>query len=1156
MSVIFNVYTDQLQHTSSICIAFIKSKLKQEDFISSFGKETSKARAQGEAKDRYMPRATSKKGTRVLLSWGMTINCILKHRAIVDRFKVDKTIFQQLEARDVGGARDEIIDLVRRTTNGCTMYFDGWDSLGTAAVLRSIAHELRSMKDPPPELRFGRIIYIDCSTWKSKRVMQRRIAEGLKLDHKTKHMFDKEDEEDDFSGVDPASRDEIRDVAAVTGRIPRMGRSMIIFLNGSDEDVALSRFGVPGYNDNIIIWTFRRRFPTKGLLQSQYHNTKQIASKLRHTKVIIYGFTWSYPELRQLTRSELSELVREEAASVLARHPCMQDDGLDLVIDCYLYVLFLHHTSFYKGTRRLWANHGANYWMCDGIIQGDRTREISKALYQEISFECDDASFNSEAFKERMIPLHSSYYLVYGDDGDFSPRIIGKRHARWISITSKKKLAGEKMKSILANASSIILAFESTNSPHGLPNDLMEQCSNLRVLILSYCAFNFVSPLFQHCQTLRFLGLDHCINNNTTELETKEYTSAKWACLHSLWVLDLRYTDWGEIVSQENMDLMGNIMELNIEGFMCHQFTSQLEGRLPNLERLRIVKPLRPAEASKDINNSFVGKANLEVLDLSGNNDMENLPTSLSKARNLQVLVLDGCDGLENVVLANPLLRSFSFDGYGPAHNWTSMVELPPESSRPKCPSNVGKKKDVKTSVISLEGCIQLENLFLRGLPNLEELDLSGCAIKILDLETMVTDVPRLKRLFLLGCEQLRAIRWGSYEDKQRELELLCIDTRPGRVPRCARPSIAHSKSFGLQVHVITADARFTRSLWIPIVKSWKKKLIDIRITSSNICGERSSEEMSKLPYDQKYHVVPAARLYNDVFNSDAVTLMDAFPEPPTSQLDRHIEIGEGGRNVGGEMEVYDSYVGNLNSLMNNYIDSLHVHDTSASTAMASTYICDLKWCRVERCPRLDPVFPRRAYPSVLETILASHLLMAHCIWSKGPPEQPWRYGFASLRHLHLRSSPSLQFALPVWSSSFDNLETLHVIHCGSLRHVFELDKMHYESSVVWFPKLTTIHLHDVPALHQICQFKMHAPTLETIRTRGCWNLHRLPALEGRKADLRKPAVEMEKDVWDALEWDGVDAGHHPWLYQAPVHSRHYKRQRLLRGTVLSRAAT
>jgi hypothetical protein len=42
----------------------------------------------------------------------------------------------------------------------------------------------------------------------------------------------------------------------------------------------------------------------------------------------------------------------------------------------------------------------------------------------------------------------------------------------------------------------------------------------------------------------------------------------------------------------------------------------------------------------------------------------------------------------------------------------------------------------------------------------------------------------------------------------------------------------------------------------------------------------------------------------------------------------------------------------------------------------------------------------------------------------------------------------------------------------------------------------------------------------------------------------------MEKGAWDAVEWDGLAAGHHPDLSE-PVHSRYYRRKRLLRGTVL-----
>jgi hypothetical protein len=154
---------------------------------------------------------------------------------------------------------------------------------------------------------------------------------------------------------------------------------------------------------------------------------------------------------------------------------------------------------------------------------------------------------------------------------------------------------------------------------------------------------------------------------------------------------------------------MANLTELNIEGVRCWQYTGQLlEKRLPYLQRLRIFKPfikkeiIKPAHqeetTSLDINNSFVGKKQLEILDLSGNRYMKSLPGSLSEASKLQVLVLDGCDELEHVVLPNSSLRSFSFDGYGPASHWTSTGKLPPMSSRPEYRQPTVDKKDVRAS--------------------------------------------------------------------------------------------------------------------------------------------------------------------------------------------------------------------------------------------------------------------------------------------------------------------------------------------------------------------------------------------------------------------------------------------------------------------------
>jgi hypothetical protein len=124
---------------------------------------------------------------------------------------------------------------------------------------------------------------------------------------------------------------------------------------------------------------------------------------------------------------------------------------------------------------------------------------------------------------------------------------------------------------------------------------------------------------------------------------------------------------------------------------------------------------------------------------------------------------------------------------------------------------------------------------------------------------------------------------------------------------------------------------------------------------------------------------------------------------------------------------------------------------------------------------------------------------------------------------------------IPVCGSSFPCLETLHIIHCGDLVHVFEPNRWYSEDIMsrigftplydkeiisvgVLFPKLKTIHLHDLPKLRQICEVKMVAPALESIKIRGCWGLRRLPSVGASAHGEKKPTVEIEKDVWDALE--------------------------------------
>lgn len=91
--------------------------------------------------------------------------------------------------------------------------------------------------------------------WTSKRAMQKKVAQELGLDHETLAMFEEQDGEDDFNGVDLSSRDVIRSAATVIFRTLMKSRFMMIFINGSQDEIVLGRLGITENSDCIILWT-------------------------------------------------------------------------------------------------------------------------------------------------------------------------------------------------------------------------------------------------------------------------------------------------------------------------------------------------------------------------------------------------------------------------------------------------------------------------------------------------------------------------------------------------------------------------------------------------------------------------------------------------------------------------------------------------------------------------------------------------------------------------------------------------------------------------------------------------------------------------------------------------------------------------------------
>ncbi|XP_044410280.1 uncharacterized protein [Triticum aestivum] len=424
-------------------------------------------------------------------------------------------------------------------------------------------------------------------------------------------------------------------------------------------------------------------------------------------------------------KSQVHALLPKEAAQVIG-YTGMDEISPSIYVDCFLYSLFL--TEQLRGNSISvdygWATHACNYWICDGILDGNRAWEVGNALYGVIP---PLGHFSVE-----------TEILACSLDRNIKP------YQGWNSITLNKQ-AEQNISTVPVNASSYFLTFAGDGRPKELQNDLFQLASDLRVLKPCKCSFDFSSPPFRCCQKLRFLWLDNCTNTGKEKGEG--------ACFPDLLVLDLRSTNY--VLSPQMIELMTNLRELNTKGVSWRTLCRHFWKKLQNLQKLRLTE-------SSDLitldNCSAVDMMNLELLDFSGNTHMESLP-EMSSARSLKVLVLDGCSSLKDVALerAHPLLESFSFDGYGPAANWTQAIQLPRKELRPK--SRVDRIEEAKVTKISLEGCTRLHSIFLHALFNLKELDVSGTAIKTIDLGAM--DVPQLKKLFLQGCEQLCRLFWG-----------------------------------------------------------------------------------------------------------------------------------------------------------------------------------------------------------------------------------------------------------------------------------------------------------------------------------------------------------------------------------------------------------
>ncbi|VAI68659.1 unnamed protein product [Triticum turgidum subsp. durum] len=1006
-----------------------------------------------------------------------------------------------LKANTINAAAEEIVGILEGTTkHERNIFFRGWQGLGASTVLRVVAQRLKS--SAAQEMKFQKVVHVDCSLWQSMRALQRAIAEELELPQSVMSMFDQHDEEDDFNGIDQGSRGVISDVTGEIFRKLYNSTFVVIFHNGNNHYIDLYECGLPitTFLSNKVLWTWGRRLRLYN--EEEEDEFEKTASKA--------DIDTGGQELRR-------NVLHEEAAKYID----ILEPGT--VVECFQYIWARKRAGCID-----WRMHASNYWICDGIIleEGNPSAwEVGDALERYIYLDW---------IMEEDNPSED-------EDEDAIDAYISGPNDRSVSATHQP-LIHDDIGVLPLRATSFLLLADKSNGRRVKPllSVVMFPDNNrLRVLHLSWCTFSFTSPPFLCCSHLRFLLLDHCTDIKDEEHKSKNQNGS---CFQKLWVLDLRYTDW---YSEKMMCLMDELRELNVEGVRDWRVVD-LCGSKTRLVKLRV-------EADPD--------AATEIT-------MHKPVPNMSNANHLKTIILESCVGLEQVVpdVLPPLLESFSF--------------------------TVDDDAIAKISSISFQGLAKLKSVLLRGLmESLEELDLSGTAVKTLDLREVVAR--NLKQLIMLGCQKLQAIQWPRIGERPWWLEVLRVDTvqsgssGQGNCEEKSKETIAATGSSqniavvamkqdaSFDKYIYVRDGRLLRSL-VPVRASFELRGGHMEMSSSPASsvavGDRGYAQRIRHPDHYLYarDIVFQYHLHVVAANEGAIRWMWACPPAPVVDTVKdwyvHIQVEEGMKKSGllkqegGTQGTITGATSIPDDICRLHAKMLHVHDCLSITSIPVPR--DLVWtrleqCRVERCPNISSVFAalKGSYTNYvmfcfyhLTTFWASQLLMARYIWNWNTIWQPSEHSFRDLEFLHLDYCPRLIHVLPlsVDMTTLPHLVTLEIVCCGDIMEIFPLDPERQEKqTIINFPELKHIHLHDLPRLQHICGSRMLAPKLETIKIRGCWSLKRLPAVA-----KKFPKVDCEKDWWDSLEWHEGDVNHHPSLYK-PTHSRYYKKSQLPRGSVL-----
>lgn len=313
---------------------------------------------------------------------------------------------QNLSPVGIDGAAERILEELNITGSSSSrnnvIYFDGWDGLGASTVLREVSRRLNlgAGHGGPESLR---VLHVDCSKWESRRALQRALAGQLGLPAPVMKLFDARDEDDDYQGITEGSRADIREVGEAISQYVQKegGRFVVIFHNGSDEEVDLDNLGFPlsgAFSRHKVLWSFQGRFR----LYPRAKVDAALAKTTSTTDLVLLAEPYHvhFQSHKMIMKREAEELVCDISLGGLG------DSAATSAANCVLYMTKLCRMGNDLTDYDL-THHGFNYCICDGIIQ----------LQQQGDVQVDDSDGGaadrlwrwSDALQREML-LDTDYY--------------------------------------------------------------------------------------------------------------------------------------------------------------------------------------------------------------------------------------------------------------------------------------------------------------------------------------------------------------------------------------------------------------------------------------------------------------------------------------------------------------------------------------------------------------------------------------------------------------------------------------------------------------------------------------------------------------------------------------------------------------------------